>query len=290
MNLWQELKYKFQYATPVVRLIIVNSVVFVLLMLIDLFAFLFFKTRNLSDPYIALPSDVNTLLQKPWTIITFQFSHHRLFHFAFNMITLYAVGHIFMDFFKKKDVWKVFIFGGTVAGLFFVLCNNVIPVFKGTPGTLIGASGGVLAILFAATAYAPNIRLNLFGVFAVKLVWIALGYLVLDLLSIQESNAGGHIAHIGGAVFGWLFATYRKGSMQFRIFEPTVKTNVNARKFRVEVRQTQTYNKTQKNNYINTSKAPTQEEIDAILDKISKSGYDRLSKEEKDILFKASQD
>lgn len=290
MNLWQELKYKFQYATPVVRLIIINSIVFVLLMLTDLFAFLFFKTKSLTDPYVALPSDLSTLLQRPWTVITFQFSHHRLLHFAFNMLTLYAVGHIFMDFFRKKDVWKVFIFGGTVAGLFFVLCNNVIPAFEGMPGTLIGASGGVLAILFAATAYAPNIRLNLFGVFAVKLIWIALGYLVLDLLSIQESNAGGHIAHIGGAIFGWLFATYRKGNMQFRIFEPTVKTNVNARKFRVEVRQTQTYNKTQKNNYVNTSKAPTQEEIDAILDKISKSGYDRLSKEEKDILFKASQD
>lgn len=288
MNLITELKYRFRYASPIMRLIAVNAIFFIVTLILNLTVFLFTKTREFSSPFLALPSDWSELLVKPWTLITYQFTHFGAFHFLFNMLVLYFSGNIFLDFFKNRDVWKVYIWGGIVAGLFFMLASNYIPAFKGEYYTLIGASGSVMAILFAATVYAPNIRLNLFGIFEVKLYWIALAYLIIDLLSISESNAGGHIAHIGGAVFGCLFALYRKERIQIKLFEPVIKQSTSKRQFKVEVNQNTT-SKSVKNSSQRQG-MPTQEEIDAILDKISRSGYDRLSKEEKDILFKASQE
>ncbi len=290
MNFLDDIKYRFLYATPVSRLIIVNVAVFLLTALFDVGYFMFNNVRDLSVSYVALPAHYHTALIKPWTILTYQFSHSGLFHIFFNMLTLYYVGFIFMDFFRKKDVWRVYILGGTIAGLFYIFCNAVIPAFRGNNGVLVGASAGVMAILFASASYAPNIRLHLFGVFQIKLIWIALGYLVIDLLSIPGSNGGGHIAHIGGAIFGWIFATVRKGHLRFRFFENEISHHPQGRQMKVEVNQARSYSKVQKNNRVNASSTPTQEEVDAILDKISRSGYDRLSKEEKDILFKASQD
>lgn len=289
MNILNEIKYRFLYATPVIRLIVVNVVVFILTGLVDTVYFMMTNVRNISFPYLALPAHFHYVLMNPWTLLTYQFSHSGIFHIFFNMIMLYVVGSIFLDFFRKRDVWKVYILGGTIAGLFFVVSNAIIPAFQSNTIPLIGASGGVMAILFATASYAPNLRLNLFGVFPVKLIWIAAAYLMIDLLSIPGSNAGGHIAHIGGAVFGWLFANYRKGKIQFRLFEPAAQMTVTGRQEKVGVSQSKPVGKTHKSAQ-GGSRTPTQEEIDAILDKISKSGYDRLSKEEKDILFKASQD
>jgi membrane associated rhomboid family serine protease len=290
MNIANELRYRFLYATPVVRLIVINSVVFLLANLVDLFYFLGTRINDITLPFISLPARFETVLVRPWTLLTYQFSHQGLFHIIFNMLVLYTVGTIFLDFFRKRDVWKVYILGGTIAGLFFVFCNAVIPAFRDNNMVLVGASGSVMAILFASASYGPNIRLNLFGIFQVKLIWIALAYLVIDLLSIPGSNGGGHIAHLGGALFGWLFAAYRKGRMSFKLFEPVIKHRISDKQVKVEVNHSRQFNKNQKNNGTSSTGTPTQEEVDAILDKISKSGYDRLSKEEKDILFKASQD
>ena len=287
MKYTDELKYRFQYATPVMRLIFVNGAVFLGALLVNLFAFLFLKTGSFSAPYLSLPSSWPLLFGKPWTILTYQFTQFGAFHFLFNMLVLYFSGNIFLDFFRKKDVWRVYIWGGVVAGLLFMMASNYLPAFKGGTYTLVGASGSVMAILFAATIYAPHIRLQLFGVFPVKLYWIAIAYVVLDLLSISESNAGGHIAHIGGAAFGTLYALYRKNKIQIRLFEPVIKPATAKKAFKVQVNQN---GPAAFKNQKSQKGSPTQEEIDAILDKISRSGYDRLSKEEKDILFKASQD
>lgn len=288
MNNLNELKYRFNYASPTLKLIFVNAGVFILALLFNLFGFLFFGERSFLSPVLSLPSTWSGIFFKPWTILTYQFSHFGALHFAFNMLVLYFAGNIFSDFFKKKDTAKVYILGGLVAALLFVLASNYIPVFKGNTYTLLGASGSVMAILFAATVYGPNIKVFLFGVLQVKLKWIALAYFILDLISIQESNAGGHIAHIGGAIFGCLFALYRQGKLGINLAVPKLENKYKARKFKVEVNHA---GPSIKNTIQNHKKGtPTQEEVDAILDKISKSGYDRLSREEKDILFKASQD
>jgi hypothetical protein len=157
--------------------------------------------------------------------------------------------------------------------------------------TLHGASGSVMAILLAATLYAPNIILNVFGIFPVKLKWITAFFILVDLINIPLSNSGGHIAHIGGALFGCFFALHQKGQISFKLFEPVIKMNPKPKhKFKVEMNQGVGKKSSASVSYGSSNQAPTQEEIDAILDKISKTGYDRLSKEEKDILFKASQE
>ena len=288
MNNLNELKYRFNYAGPTLKLIFINAGVFLFALLINLFGFLFFRTREFLLPFLSLPSSWSDIFIKPWTILTYQFSHFGVFHFAFNMLVLYFAGNIFSDFFKKKDAFKVYVFGGVVAALLFVLASNYIPVFKGNSYTLIGASGSVMAILFAATVYAPNIQVYLFGTFQVKLKWIAATYFILDLFSISESNAGGHIAHIGGAIFGCCFALYRQGKFDVKLMASKPESKYNSRKLKLEHKRGNAV--FAKPNQDNKKGNPSQDEVDAILDKISKSGYDRLSKEEKDILFKASQD
>jgi membrane associated rhomboid family serine protease len=288
MNNFSELKYRFNYASPTLKLIFINAGVFILALLFNLFGFLFFGVREFLSPVLSLPSHWSDIFIKPWTILTYQFSHFGALHFAFNMLVLYFSGNIFSDFFNKKDAFKVYVFGGLIAALLFVLASNYIPVFKGNTYTLIGASGSVMAILFAATVYAPNIKVYLFGTFQVKLKWIAIAYFVMDLISISESNAGGHIAHIGGAIFGACFALYRQGKLQVQIPVPKSGSKYNSRKLKIEHNRGNSGIKNP--NLLSKKGNPSQEEVDAILDKISKSGYDRLSSEEKDILFKASQD
>jgi len=288
MNNFSELKYRFNYASPTLQLIFINAGVFIFASLFNLIVFLFLGVKKFLSPSLSLPSAWSDIFIKPWTILTYQFSHFGVFHFAFNMLVLYFAGNIFSDFFKKKDAFKVYVWGGIVAALLFVLASNYIPVFKGNSYTLIGASGSVMAILFAATVYAPNIKVYLFGVFQVKLKWIALAYILMDLISISESNAGGHIAHIGGAIFGCCFALFRQGKLQVQIPMSKSESKYNSRKLKVE--HTRGNSGPIKSSQASKKRNPSQEEVDAILDKISKSGYDRLSSEEKDILFKASQE
>lgn len=292
MNLLNEAKYRFNVANPITRLIYINGAIFVSLVLIQLFLWMFQTSSQAVLSLMALPAGLNDLLLKPWTIITYQFTHMGLFHFIFNMMFLYVGGNIFMDFFRKKDVWKVYIWGGVSAAALFIVSSYLIPAMSNRGGaTLHGASGSVMAILLAATIYAPNIILNVFGIFPVKLKWITTFFILVDLINIPLSNSGGHIAHIGGALFGCFFALHQKGQISFKLFEPVIKMNPKPKhKFKVEMNQGVGKKTNSTSSYNPSNQTPTQEEIDAILDKISKTGYDRLSKEEKDILFKASQE
>ncbi len=275
-----------QISNPVNKLILINVVVFLIAVIVNLVSFLMLKKSHFTDLFLALPSNVSQLIMKPWTIVTYQFAHAGLLHLAFNMLLFYFIGTLFMDFYKKNEVYLVYLMGGLFGGLLFIL-SSFLPVFSGQLGIMVGASASVLAILFATTVYAPHIRLSLFGVFEIKLFWLALFYLILDLIMIPISNSGGHIAHIGGALFGAIYGYYKKGLFNINLNHFEVK-KAPQQSFKPKVSVTQMKQKVQKvNQYSNQQ--PTQEEVDAILDKISKTGYDKLSKEEKDILFKASQ-
>lgn len=294
MNFLNELKYRIKYSDPVMKLILVNSVLFVFIIFFNVVLWMLkgdVSNSMLLKSTLALPANFIQFLSRPWTVITYQFTHFKLFHIIFNLIVLHLAGTVFLDFFKKKELWRVYILGGVTAGLLFVLGANFLPGFKGQSNIfLMGASASVLAVLFAATTYAPNVRITLFGVFEIKLLWFSLFFLLLALVSVVESNSGGHIAHIGGVLFGWLYAWYKKNSHQLNLFDKSLETKPRRGHLKVEINE----NKYKKNSVKNTSdisnRPPTQEEVDAILDKISKTGYDRLSKEEKDILFKASQE
>lgn len=289
MGFIEDLKYQFRYTTPVNKLVVINIAVFVLLGLVNLIFFLFGIKADYIDSMLALGSSPQHFIHTPWTIITHQFIHRGLLHLFFNMLILYYIGMLFTDFFKRSDAWRIYLWGGLTGGLLYLASHSLLPVFSRNTYTLAGASGSVMAIFFATATYAPNVRVALFGVFQIRLVWLALGYLFIDLISIPVGNSGGHVAHIGGALFGFIFAKYRQGTLQLKIFESFKTKKPDERKFNISVHahketKANTYHKTK------TGSAPTQEEIDIILDKISKNGYDKLSKQEKDILFKASQD
>lgn len=287
MNLLDDLKYQYKYGSAVIKLVFINVTIFVAIGFINLFLLLFNTRFEFVSTYLALSGNFSHMLHTPWTILTYQFTHTGFIHLLFNMVMLYFTGRIFEDFFRKQDIWRVYLLGGLAGGLLFIL-SSFLPAFRNQNSILIGASGSVMAMLFATAGYAPNLRLALFGVFEVRLIWLAVGYLVIDMISIPAGNAGGHIAHIGGALFGYLFAKYRQGNLQMNLLDSFRAPKPDERKFKVKIH---THAPTKKHsNNDNTSHQPTQEDIDIILDKISKNGYDKLSKQEKDILFKASQD
>ena len=289
MNLIEEVKFQFKHGSPFIKIIVVNVIAFVTIGLYELVLFLFKIKSDFTSVYLALNSSPQHLLHAPWTLITYEFVHAGPFHLLFNMLMLYFTGNIFNDFFKQSDAWRVYIFGGLIGGVLFLVSNVLFPVFNGMESTLVGASGCIMAVLFASATYAPNLRMALFGIIQIRLVWLAVVFLVLDLISITNGNAGGHIAHIGGALFGFLFARYRQGRLRFSIPELGNNKMPDETRFKVKVK---TYHQNEHLNSINknTNYKPSQEDIDIILDKISKNGYDKLSKQEKEILFKASQE
>jgi len=206
------------------------------------------------------------------------FFHDGFFHFFFNMLGLFWFGQIFMNFLKSRQFHFVFIAGGLAGALFFIAGLNLFPAFSDNLGgiTVIGASGAVMAIIVATATLVPNYAIFLMFLGEVKIKYLAIAYFVLDILALGSINAGGSFAHIGGAVLGFVFIKSLQGGRDWsKIFEKKSKLRV--------VKNEQPIKKP-------TFKGVSQTEIDEILDKISTSGYDKLSATEKEKLFKASKD
>ncbi|MCH1472758.1 MAG: rhomboid family intramembrane serine protease [Bacteroidia bacterium] len=231
--------------------------------------------------YFYIPSNIGKLIIRPWTILTNIFFHAGFWHLLGNMILLYFIGRILEDFMDFKKIWKIFLYGGISGALLFVTSYNIFPVFNEVVGykKLLGASGGVTAILVATGTYLPRYQIRPFGLFNVELRWVALFFVFRDLYMFPVSdNTGGLFAHMGGAIFGLVYVL----NLQGRITRP----NLNQKSFFWDRHRDE-----RSRGPIITDKKPkpNQEEVDAILDKISQSGYDSLSKLEKEILFKASE-
>jgi membrane associated rhomboid family serine protease len=231
--------------------------------------------------YFYIPSNIGKLIIRPWTILTNIFFHAGFWHLLGNMILLYFIGRILEDFMEFKKIWKIFLYGGISGALLFVTSYNIFPVFNEVVGykKLLGASGGVTAILVATGTYLPRYQIRPFGLFNVELRWVALFFVFRDLYMFPVSdNTGGLFAHMGGAIFGLVYVL----NLQGRITRP----NLNQKPFFWDRQRDE-----RSRGPIITDKKPkpNQEEVDAILDKISQSGYDSLSKHEKEILFKASE-
>ncbi len=243
--------------------------------------------------YFMLPADLSLLVRRPWTLITHFFLHTTLFHILFNMLTLYWMGTLLEDYIGKFKTLRVFIWGGIAGAFFYILAYNTLPVFASTisQSFALGASAGVLAIMAAAATLLPNYEVNLVFFGFVKLKWLALIFFLLDLISINVGNPGGHIAHIGGIISGYLFIKFISTTTPldplFNGFK-NVWARFFAKKQLPDERQhiKIVYRSQQTTTYYNEE--PDQELIDSILDKINRSGYDSLTKAEKEILFKAS--
>ncbi len=273
----------------VAQIILINAVVFIIT------AFFEFATNYSVRPWLGLPSNLSVLPGKIWTVFTYMFVHDGLGHIFWNMLAFYWFGKIIQEFLGSNKVISLFIIGGLIGATTYILAYNMIPTFSEAVlvGNLVGASAGVFAVVVGSAVFMPNYTLYLLLIGPVKIKYIALVYVFLFVIGTRGANAGGEFAHLGGAAAGWLYISQiKKGSdigawvismLNFfkSIFKPSPKIKVSHR----STPRKKTKTKTSKS--IRTD-GTSQDEIDTILDKISHSGYESLSKEEKQKLFNAS--
>lgn len=292
MALWDDIKFQFRSGNILMQLIYINGGVFLAMMVLRVLFYLTGSIANYSllTAYLGLPSALDILVFRPWTILTHMFVHDGFLHILFNMMWLYFGGTLFLTFHDSKKLLSTYLLGGFSGAALFLIALNLLPVFKDSTAFAVGASAAVLAIVVAVATTAPNyiVRLVLLG--PVKLKYIAIVSVLLDVLLIPQGNAGGHIAHLGGAFFGFVFASQLKRGNDLTVdfLKPLfwLRGKMPTKKSRITV----VHSKPRSRYEYNADKANKQEQVDAILDKIKRSGYDSLSKREKEILFKASKE
>jgi membrane associated rhomboid family serine protease len=291
MAILDEIKESFRKGSVLTRLIYVNLAVFVTVKLIQVLFFLFSfgEAGTMIIGWLAVPASFSELLSRPWTIFTYMFLHEGFLHILFNILWLYWLGRIFLEYLDGRKLLGVYILGGLAGAALYILSFNLFPAFEQVlpVSRALGASAGVLAVVIAISVYVPGYTIYLMFLGPVKLKYIAAFMIVLDIISISGSNAGGHIAHLGGALFGWFFIRqYKKGKDITRGINLllTSASSLFKRRSKLKVE----YRKTKSDYEYNKQKAMKQQHIDDILDKISKSGYESLTREEKEILFKVS--
>lgn len=269
--------------TALNRLILINVGVYLLLLiarlLLRVFSFLMLQNYSLElYQWLSFPADPLQLLVRPWTILTSIFIHANFWHLFWNMIMLYIAGRIFLSHLSDKQLWLTYFLGGFLGNLTFMLAYNTFPVFGPIvhEASCVGASGAIMAVLFAISLYRPKEELTFWLIGRLKLIWIALFFVVIDILQIPIENAGGHFAHLGGAIYGALFAMYLLYGQRLKgvVFEKDRKKYASS-----------TSSRPLSDEEFNARKANDARRVDAILDKISQSGYDALTKEEKDFLY-----
>jgi len=301
MNSSDRIKYKIQTATVIEKLIAINVLVFILFFLLKTIAYLFQLPSDFLVEWFVFPKEPMEFLMKPWSIITYSFLHSGIWHILSNMLILYFSGVYFLNYFSPKRLLNYYFLGVIIGALIYMLSYNLFPAFQGTGRSyLMGASAGVMAVLIGIATHVPNMRIRLMIIGSVKLWWIAAFLLVIDVIQIPMGNAGGHLAHLGGAALGYLYTTQlQKGNDIGKWFENIVDSLASSlfkpkeRKARMKTvyrTDKKTTNPTKKKPQRSFDKNEKQKRVDAILDKISKSGYESLSKEEKDFLFQAGKE
>ncbi len=289
-----DIKNAFHYGNKLIQLIVINVVVFLILNIIKLGFMLSGAGPEIISTqfhlyvgkYIEMPLNFLNFIYLPYTIITYQFVHYGLFHLFFNMLSLYWFGQILENVVGNSKTLSLYLFGGLSGAFISIITFSILPNLDANT-SLIGASAGIAAIIVAAATISPTAEVRLFIIGNVQIRYIALALILINLVSIPTfSNVGGSIAHLGGALFGYIFIKQLQNGNDFskplnRFLEWV--TNLFSRKNKMKVVYSD----------LNTKKAPKRElskqkELDIILDKISKSGYDSLSAAEKEFLFKYS--
>ena len=292
-SIWGDIKREFTGGNVVSQLIIVNVVIFVVINLVTVGMFLASgSTENPILPWIMLHANVMDLLRRPWTLITHMFAHYGIWHLLFNMLWLFWFGKIIQEFIGNKKILPLYIYGGIMGAALLIISYNIFPGLKSDMPyvSALGASAGVLAIVVAAATLVPDYTVFLLFFGGVKIKYIALFMVILDMVSIPGLNSGGRIAHLGGALFGYVFIKQLQmghdWSMPFNDFMEAIASLFKKREPRI-VYKTKAGNQKRKRTDYPEDK---QQKVDALLDKIASSGYDSLTKEEKEFLFKASKD
>jgi len=278
MNFINDIKLRYKSGNIVEKLIYINFAIFLFTLFVSVFKDLYRGQMNWVLEWFSLEDSFSSLLTKPWTIITYGFLHADFLHVLLNLITLYFIGNLFITYFTQKQLLNFYLLGTFSGGLLYIISHNYFPLFDGKSSILVGASAGISAIFIGITTYIPNYQLKLRFIGFVKLWNLAAIWIGLDILALSGTNAGGHFAHLGGALFGFLYVN--------QVFDKKIKIWGKIASLFKSKKHLRTVYKSGKKSNLNKSTSLTQQQIDGILDKISKSGYDTLSKAEKDFLFK----
>jgi len=292
MGIWDDIKKTFSNGSNLTKLIYINIAVFILLTIVAVIGFLL-NNQKIAETALnifSVPSSLNSLLLKPWTLITYMFVHKDIWHILFNMLWLYWFGRIFLEYLDQRKLVSVYLLGGLSGAVLYILSFNIFPAFDGVvaDSAAIGASASVMAIVIAIAAYVPDYTVQLFLFGRVKIKYMALAIFVFTSIMDFSVNSGGKLAHIGGAFFGYFYTlNLRQGRDMGRGINKIIDYFVTAFKPRKKMKVT--HKKAADEYEYNKTKVEHQAKINTILDKISKGGYDSLTKEEKETLFKESQ-
>jgi len=301
-GIFTEIKKRFNAGSVLEKFIFINTGAFIIIRLLYAVTALFIKEPSFLV-YVEMPSSIALLAYRPWAIITYMFVHFDFLHILFNMLWLYWFGKIFLIFFTPRQLGGLYVMGGIAGAALFMIAYNIFPYLKqySENSFLAGASASVMAIVFAVSFYQKDYKINLLFIGSIKLIYLAIGVFLLDLFAITSDNAGGHIAHIGGSLFGILFAgLYNRGKditgytnrmidkfVNFIRKKPTFKTFHSDRADSNSNNNNKAYRKETDDEYIRR-KNEERRMIDEILDKLKRSGYESLSMNEKKRLFDAS--
>ena len=269
------------------KLILLNVLCFILPLFLNTVLFLFNIQTDFYVGWFELSASLSELLFKPWTLVSYSFMHSGFFHLFWNMYLLFFASRLFLNLFTPKTFFNLYFLGVIVGGLTFMLSYALFPAFQNSNPIMIGASAGVMAVFIFMSTYSPDLEVRLI-LFNLKLRYLGIAFVLLDVVQIPYGNAGGHIAHLGGSALGFFYA--RRLSQGVDIGEPFGNTIVSIINMFKKKPKMKTVYKKQKHSHAGTSfnkKDDFQKRIDEILDKISVSGYESLSQEEKDFLFRA---
>jgi membrane associated rhomboid family serine protease len=300
MSLVDEIRNSVRKGNILYRLILINIVIYVALSIWFVIVRLYTPGVTLAElrevfndrfvSFLMVPSVPDELLKRPWSILTYMFTHFSFWHILFNMLMLYWFGIIFLQYLTAKQLLSTYILGGLAGALLYILFVNGFPGLREyLGGSMLGASAAIMAIVVAIAIYVPNYTIYMLFLGPVKLKYIAIAFVTMDVIMIASDNAGGNIAHLGGAFYGYLFITQLKkgrdtGNWMNRLIDGFVSLFKKRPRLNVSYRKP----KPMSDSEYNRSKVIQQKEIDRILDKIAKAGYESLTKQEKETLFKMS--
>ena len=283
-NFWSQ----FKQSNTLNKLIYINLAVFVVVKMADIVIMMIgVQEPNPVVGFLAAYAGGHNLLTHPWGVVTYMFLHQGFLHILFNLLWLFWFGRIFSEYFTGRQLLNVYICGGIAGALLFILAFNVFDIFDASVSMAIGASAAVYAIVLATAVYVPNYTVYVMFLGQVKIKWIALFCVISDIAMLESGNAGGHIAHIGGAIFGACYTLALRRGTDIAGWVGRIIDGVSGlfhRKPKMKV----SYRRSESDYDYNARKHNEQKEIDAILDKIAKSGYNGLTDDEKRTLFRNS--
>lgn len=290
MSIFTQLAHRFKTADTLLRIIYVNVAVWLCLAAVTLILKLFTLSGVSLTEYLATPSNLAVLLRRPWTLFSYMFVHKAFFHLFFNMLCLYWFGKIFLMNNSEKQLLGLYLLGGLMGALFYVVSYNVFPLYADVRyhSSLIGASASAIAIIVASAMQMPNMQMRVLLLGNISLKYIAIATVVFSFFGITSENAGGELAHLGGALAGYLFIVFLRRGRDITVWFTRISQALSScfKPKKKPRKATYHYQRPVSDADYNQQKAARNQQIDAILDKIKRSGYESLTNEEKETLFR----